>query len=99
MRLETARLVIRSFAAHDAEPWIALVNDPEVGRFTEQGPESPCFQAGDEWPTPLAGFSPVCENNPGGHLHLSKPNRVCGFRATSVARVKALPYGDTVRSA
>ena len=38
MRLETARLVIRSFEAHDAEPWIALVNDPEVGRFTPPSP-------------------------------------------------------------
>jgi RimJ/RimL family protein N-acetyltransferase len=38
MRLETARLVIRSFEAHDADPWIALVNDPEVGRFTPPSP-------------------------------------------------------------
>jgi RimJ/RimL family protein N-acetyltransferase len=38
MRLETARLVIRSFEPHDAEPWIALVNDPEVGRFTPPSP-------------------------------------------------------------
>ena len=38
MRLETARLVIRSFEAHDADPWIALVNDSEVGRFTPPSP-------------------------------------------------------------
>jgi RimJ/RimL family protein N-acetyltransferase len=38
MRLETARLVIRSFEPHDAEPWITLVNDPEVGRFTPPSP-------------------------------------------------------------
>jgi RimJ/RimL family protein N-acetyltransferase len=34
LRLETARLVIRSFEPRDAEPWLAMVNDPEVGRFT-----------------------------------------------------------------
>jgi len=33
MHTETARLVIRTFAEADAEPWLALVNDPEVGRF------------------------------------------------------------------
>ncbi len=38
MRLETARLVIRSFEAHDADSWIALVNDPEVGWFTPPSP-------------------------------------------------------------
>jgi len=38
MRLETARLVIWSFEAHDADPWIALVNDSEVGRFTPPSP-------------------------------------------------------------
>ena len=38
MRLETARLVIRSFEAHDVDPWIALVNDSEVGRFTPPSP-------------------------------------------------------------
>src|SRR6476469_6990814 len=38
MRLETARLVIRSFEAHDVDHWLALVNDPEVGRFTPPSP-------------------------------------------------------------
>lgn len=34
MRLETPRLVIRTFAPGDAEPWLALVNAPETRRFT-----------------------------------------------------------------
>jgi RimJ/RimL family protein N-acetyltransferase len=38
MRIETARLVIRTFEPRDAEPWIAMVNDPEVGRFTPPSP-------------------------------------------------------------
>jgi RimJ/RimL family protein N-acetyltransferase len=38
MRLETARLVIRTFEAQDAEPWLAMVNDPEVRRFLPPGP-------------------------------------------------------------
>ena len=41
----------------------------------------------------------LCEKRLVGHLHLSKPNSVCGFRAKSVARVKALPYLDEVRRA
>ena len=32
-RLETARLVIRTFQGRDADPWLAMVNDPEVIRF------------------------------------------------------------------
>ena len=36
--LETARLVIRTFEPRDAEPWIAMVTDPEVRRFLPQGP-------------------------------------------------------------
>jgi [ribosomal protein S5]-alanine N-acetyltransferase len=32
-RLETPHLVIRTFEARDAEPWVAMVNDPEVVRF------------------------------------------------------------------
>jgi RimJ/RimL family protein N-acetyltransferase len=32
-RLETARLVIRTFEPRDAGAWIAMVNDPEVNRF------------------------------------------------------------------
>jgi hypothetical protein len=30
--------------------------------FTVKEPESPCFQAGDEWPIPVAGFMPVRQN-------------------------------------
>jgi [ribosomal protein S5]-alanine N-acetyltransferase len=37
-RLETARLVIRSLEFRDAEPWLAMVNDPEVQRFLPPGP-------------------------------------------------------------
>jgi len=32
-RLETARLVIRTFDAGDADAWVAMFNDPEVIRF------------------------------------------------------------------
>ena len=32
-RLETARLVIRTFEARDVGPWLAMVTDPEVRRF------------------------------------------------------------------
>jgi RimJ/RimL family protein N-acetyltransferase len=32
-RLETDRLVIRTFEETDADRWLALVNDPEVDRF------------------------------------------------------------------
>jgi RimJ/RimL family protein N-acetyltransferase len=38
-RLETARLVIRTFEARDAGPWLAMVTDPEVGRFLPPGPD------------------------------------------------------------
>ena len=37
-RLETARLVIRTFEPRDAEAWVAMVNDPEVVRFLPPGP-------------------------------------------------------------
>ena len=37
-RLETARLVIRTFESRDAEAWVAMVNDPEVVRFLPPGP-------------------------------------------------------------
>ena len=40
MRLETTRLVIRSFEPSDAEKWIALVNDPEVARYTSSGTDA-----------------------------------------------------------
>jgi RimJ/RimL family protein N-acetyltransferase len=38
MRLETARLVIRTFELHDAQPWLALLSDPDVRRFIPPGP-------------------------------------------------------------
>jgi RimJ/RimL family protein N-acetyltransferase len=38
MRLETARLVIRSFEPRDGHPWIAIVTDPDVRRFLPPGP-------------------------------------------------------------
>ncbi len=37
-RLETARLVIRTFESRDAGAWVAMVNDPEVVRFLPPGP-------------------------------------------------------------
>ena len=37
-RLETARLIVRSFEQRDAQAWLALVNDPDVTRFTPPGP-------------------------------------------------------------
>ena len=37
-RLQTARLVIRTFEARDAGPWLAMVTDPEVRRFLPAGP-------------------------------------------------------------
>jgi|SRR5579859_3529774 len=37
-RLETARLVIRTTEARDADPWLAMVSDPEVRRFLPAGP-------------------------------------------------------------
>jgi RimJ/RimL family protein N-acetyltransferase len=40
IRLETARLVIRSFEARDGGPWLAMVNDPEVSRFLPPEPDA-----------------------------------------------------------
>jgi RimJ/RimL family protein N-acetyltransferase len=37
-RLETPRLVIRTFEPGDADAWIALFSDPEVRRFLPPGP-------------------------------------------------------------
>jgi [ribosomal protein S5]-alanine N-acetyltransferase len=37
-RLETARLVIRTFEPRDAEAWVAMLSDPEVLRFLPPGP-------------------------------------------------------------
>jgi RimJ/RimL family protein N-acetyltransferase len=39
-RIETERLVIRTFAPADAEAWVAMVNDAEVKRFLPPGPEA-----------------------------------------------------------
>ena len=44
-RLETARLVIRTFEARDAGPWVAMVTDPEVRRFLPPGPAPTMEQA------------------------------------------------------
>jgi ribosomal-protein-alanine N-acetyltransferase len=38
IRLETARLVIRTFEARDGEAWIALVSDPDVRKYLPSGP-------------------------------------------------------------
>ena len=47
-RPETPRLVIRIFEPRDADPWIAMVNDPEVIIFLPPGPPATMetFQAG-----------------------------------------------------
>jgi [ribosomal protein S5]-alanine N-acetyltransferase len=49
-RIETLRLVIRTFEPRDAEAWISMVNDPEVNRFLPQGPDATMdsFRAGLE---------------------------------------------------
>lgn len=38
VRLETARLVIRSFVPSDEHPWLTMVNDPEFERFLPPSP-------------------------------------------------------------
>ena len=38
MQIETPRLIIRAFEPRDAEPWLTLVNDPEVTRYTPPSP-------------------------------------------------------------
>jgi RimJ/RimL family protein N-acetyltransferase len=38
MRLEPPHLVIRTYEPRDAEHWLALVNDPEVTRYTPPSP-------------------------------------------------------------
>ena len=40
-RLETARLVIRTFEARDADHWLAMVSDPEVTRFLPPNAPAP----------------------------------------------------------
>ncbi len=37
-RLETPRLVIRTFEARDADPWFTMVSEPEFGQFLPAGP-------------------------------------------------------------
>jgi [ribosomal protein S5]-alanine N-acetyltransferase len=39
-RIETPRLVIRTFEPRDGEAWIAMVNDPAVNRFLPPGPDA-----------------------------------------------------------
>jgi RimJ/RimL family protein N-acetyltransferase len=39
-RIESARLVIRTFQARDAGAWLAMVTDPEVTRFLPPAPRS-----------------------------------------------------------
>jgi RimJ/RimL family protein N-acetyltransferase len=39
-RIETPRLVIRTFEPRDAGAWIAMVNDPQVSRFLPPGPDA-----------------------------------------------------------
>jgi len=34
MRIETSRLVIRTFEPRDSDAWITIINDPEVARYT-----------------------------------------------------------------
>lgn len=38
MRIETARLIIRTYEPRDAERWIGLAGDPDVRRFIPSGP-------------------------------------------------------------
>ena len=44
-RLETPRLIIRTFEARDAGPWLAMVSDVEVTRFLPAGPAPTMEQA------------------------------------------------------
>lgn len=44
-RFETARLIIRTFEARDADPWLAMVNGAEVTRFLPPGPAPTMEQA------------------------------------------------------
>ena len=39
-RIETSRLVIRTFEPRDAGAWVAMINDPEVNRFLPPGPDA-----------------------------------------------------------
>jgi len=39
MYVETTRLVVRTFEERDAEPWLAMVNDPNVTRFLPPRPQ------------------------------------------------------------
>lgn len=44
VRIETARLVIRTFEPRDAQPWVAMLSDPDVRRYL---PTSPIPALGD----------------------------------------------------
>jgi RimJ/RimL family protein N-acetyltransferase len=39
-RLETARLVVRTFQARDADAWVAMFSDPEVTRYLPEAPRT-----------------------------------------------------------
>jgi hypothetical protein len=56
--------------------------------------EEPGLEPGDDWPSPLAGFSPLCENRLVGTLHLApcQSNAMWRFRGTSFPRGKAVTY-------
>lgn len=47
-RLETPRLIIRSYEERDADPWVAMLGDPEVRRFLPpfQPPTAETFRSG-----------------------------------------------------
>jgi RimJ/RimL family protein N-acetyltransferase len=38
IRLETERLIVRSFEPRDADDWLALLSDPDVRRYLPPGP-------------------------------------------------------------
>lgn len=40
LRLESARLIIRTFEPRDAETWLAMVNEPEFNRYLPPGPDA-----------------------------------------------------------
>src|SRR5215472_12728256 len=44
MRIETPRLVIRTYEHRDAQAWLAMVTDPDVLRFLPPGP-TPTMEA------------------------------------------------------
>jgi hypothetical protein len=59
------------------------------GRLQRGGQKAPRLEPGDEWPSPLADFSPLYRNTPGAPCQL---HRVWAFRGKSLPRVKARAY-------